>query len=47
MVEGYLGQLSRDIDKENMTEVFEDAKLIQDTIGFRIQKNGLGHIKES
>ena len=47
MVKEHLKQSEREIDRGRVTEIFEDAKVLVDAIGFRMPKNVLGHIYES
>ena len=47
MVTEHLKQSERNMDKGRVTEIFEDAKILVDAIGFKISKNEVGHINES
>ena len=47
MVTEDLKQSAREIERGWVTEIFEDAKLLVDAIGFIMSKNEVGHINES
>ena len=47
MVKEHLKQSSREIERGRVTEIFEDAKVLVDEIGFKMSKNEVGHINES
>ena len=47
MIKEHLGQAARERERGRVTEIFEDAKVLVDAIGFRMSKNVLGHIYES
>ena len=47
LAEEKLRQPAREIDREKVTEISEDTKLLEDAIGFRISKNEGEHINES
>ena len=47
MVKEHLRQSARDIDRDKVTGIFEDAKLSVDTIGFIMSKNEVGYINKS
>ena len=46
MVKEHLKQSEMDLQRERVTEIFEDAKVLVDAIGFRMSKNEVGHINE-
>ena len=46
MLKEHLKQSARDIERVRVTEIFEDAKVLVDAIGFRISKTEVGHINE-
>ena len=46
MLKEHLKQSARDIERVRVTEIFEDAKVLVDAIGFRMSKTEVGHINE-
>ena len=46
MVKENLKQSARDIERGRVTEIFEDAKVLVDAIGFRMSKSEVVHINE-
>ena len=46
IVKEHLKQSTREIQRVRVTEIFEEAKVLVDAIGFRISKNEVGHINE-
>ena len=47
MVKEHLKQSAREMDRGRVTEIFENAKVLVDSIGFRMSKNEVGHINGS
>ena len=47
MAEKHLSQSAREIYREKVTYIFEDARVVVDAIGFIISKNEVIHINES
>ena len=47
MVKEQLKQSAIEIERGRVTEIFEDAKVLVDAIGFKMSKNEVGHINES
>ena len=47
MVKEHLKKSAKEIERGRVTEIFEDSKVLLDSIGFKMSKNEVGHINES
>ena len=47
MAKEHLKQSAIKMDRGRVTEIFEDAKILVDAIGFKMSKNEVGHINKS